>query len=451
VTGGVATRSMLGIAVAAAIFALSIGTAQARGGAYRASPHGSPATGVQRWPGAPRGACAQCHFAGGSSRTQDKDARHGGAGLFGPNDNGLCFSCHRGTDARSRFPTSSGYAQSSHGESPSMIWPGPAPLAREGSDAGRCVNCHDPHGAKDAAGVVPSMLIVRGDALCLRCHDGNRTSANVAADFVKPYRHGERRGVSGDEEVGCSACHDPHRAGAAAGSCFALVASPALAGARRVRISNGPAGSAPFLEEAPRDAGPFAAEFELCLRCHSAFGGRTGRADLATLLNPENRSFHPVEAQGRNLEIHPEAFTRGWRADRLVRCSDCHASDEPGRRGTHGSRYAYLLKKPYEATTARAGTSEGDLCFDCHAFATYARPGSANVHTRFAGHAAHAGRQIGCFACHDTHGSAAQPALLALRPDGIAAYAQLADGGTCTTSCHATTASSTKYPAQYPR
>jgi predicted CXXCH cytochrome family protein len=441
-------RCARSVLVAAALWLVASGTADARGGAYRATAHGNPATGVQRRPGVPRGACAQCHYAGG---TRGREGRFGSAGLFAPNDNGVCFTCHRGTDARSRFPNASTYTQSSHGSSPQLIWPGPTPRARSGSDAGRCVNCHDPHGAKDATGVIPAMLAIRGDALCLRCHDGSQASANIAADLSKPYRHGERRGVPGDAEAGCSACHDPHRASPPSGNRPAPAASPRLAGARRVRISNGPAGSAPFIEEAAQDAGPFAAEYELCLRCHSAYGGRSGRGDLALLLNPENRSFHPVEAQGRNLDVPAEAFTRGWRADRLVRCSDCHSSDDPGRPGTHGSRYEHLLKKPYAATTARVGTTEGDLCFDCHAYATYARAGAANVHTRFAGHASHTAKGIGCFVCHETHGSAAQPALVALRPEGLQAYSQNAAGGTCTTSCHTTTSFSATYTVQYPR
>jgi predicted CXXCH cytochrome family protein len=457
VSAGARRRARIGLLGAAAALALAAGApgpARATGGAYRQTAHGNPATGVMWRPGVPRGGCAQCHYAGGAAASDRR-----GNGLFSVNDNGLCFSCHRGTDAQRRFPTSSTYAQASHGASPNMTWPGPpqglrlrgrAATARPATDAGRCVNCHDAHGAKDASGVVPAMTVVRGDALCLRCHDGSRSSVDVASDFVKPYRHGEHGGLAGDQGAGCVACHDPHRAGGARGTRPAPAAAASLAGARRVRVTNGAAGAAPFLEDATRDDGAFAAEYEVCLRCHSGFAGRSGLQDLATLLNPENRSFHPVEAAGKNA-IRPEAFARGWRADSIVRCSDCHGSDDTGARGTHGSRYEHLLKKPYTVSTARAAPGEGDLCFSCHAFAAYARAGTASAATRFAGHASHAARQVGCFACHETHGSAAYPALVAIRPDAISSYVQRADGGTCTTVCHSTTPSSSAYTAQYPR
>jgi predicted CXXCH cytochrome family protein len=453
----------LALALVLAIPAVTLAT----GGAYRESPHGSRATGVFRVPGARRGECAQCHGSPLDPQgRRPRDGRH--AGLFAPNDNGLCLSCHRPTGG-GRFLGDPQYAQSAHARSRAMVWPGPAPRGRPAADAGKCVNCHDPHGAKDAAGLIPAMLRVREPALCLTCHSGS-AGPDVASPFAKSYRHplvADRGPVSantldvalpGAVRAGaatCSACHNPHVAGADPVRPRAPNASKALLGVARVRVSNGAPGTSPLFTAVPASDTSLVREYELCFKCHSNANGTPAlRADLAADLNPANASFHPVEAQGRNTGVDRRSFAQGWSPDRLVTCSDCHAPDGDAGRGPHGSSYPHILKKPYNATTRSQPTTELDLCFECHAYRTYGDPagGPASAFSRYPGHASHVAKGISCFGCHDAHGSAFQPALLALRSPGLSAYAQdIAGAANCTTSCHVTTPQTVSYRATYGR
>jgi predicted CXXCH cytochrome family protein len=433
--------------------------AAATSGAYRESPHGSRTTGVLRSPGA-RGDCVHCH--GGS---KDPRARFASPmkQSFTPTGNDDCISCH---DTPARGPSWLGgdlYGRSLHGIAPAMVWPGPTPRARPSSDAGKCVNCHDPHGTKDQAGLIPAMLRVRGPALCFRCHDGT-VAANVATAFSKAYRHplvasGGSSGAPGGPQFAatatfvtrpgrngpatdetCAGCHDPHTAGPACGAAPFSTDAPSLLGAPRVRVANGPSGATPTLTAvAAGDTSP-AREHEVCLRCHS--GARPGdvrvTADIGAALNSNNASFHPVEAPGRNATVDPRTFTQGWSADRPVRCSDCHAPDGGAGRGTHGSAYPHILKKPYPSGAGQRTISAGDLCFDCHRYAVYGDPagGSEGALSRFSGHGSHSGKGLSCWTCHDAHGSADLPGLLVLRSPGLTTYSRDVAAASCTTTCH---------------
>jgi predicted CXXCH cytochrome family protein len=435
--------------------------AGAKGGAFRDSPHGRRDSGVQRVPGQRRGACAQCH---GSPRDAAGGRVEGGRGhtkLFAPNDNGLCFTCHKAGLAVGTFLGEQQYAQSSHGRSPSATWPGPSPRPRPADDAGKCVNCHDPHGVKDAAGLVPDLLKVRGAALCLGCHGGN-PAPDVAAAFQKTYRHplvadgavALTSGVPGGAGATCGACHNPHAASSDPVRPRPPEAARALLGVARARVANGAAGSPPLQRLAPASDTAVVREYEICFKCHSGGAGRPPRgSDVAAALNPANASFHPVEAQGRNPGIDRRAFAQGWSAERLVACSDCHASDDGLVRGPHGSSYPRLLKKRHVTGPGAQHALESDLCFDCHAYGTYgdALGGAGGTFSRFAGHASHVAKGYSCWACHESHGSATLPALLALRSPGLIAFTQAPDGGSCTVSCHVTAPATASYRSAYPR
>jgi predicted CXXCH cytochrome family protein len=97
-----------------------------------------------------------------------------------------------------------------------------------------------------------------------------------------------------------------------------------------------------------------------------------------------------------------------------------------------------------------------DLCFDCHAWDTYANrtaPASTLAASRFnppataRGHAFHVGVSgYSCFACHLTHGSTQRTALVATgRAPGVAAFSQTPTGGSCTATCHGTATYSVNY------
>ena len=439
-----------------------VGLAAPRGAAipsasvYSQTRHGDPQRGVMRIPTDPTGDCAQCHD------------EHEGANpylLFAPNTNALCFTCHNIEGSAGIYPGSTVYNQSSHALSGRTVWPGRSPAARPPADAGQCLNCHDPHGTADASGLVPSLLVVREESLCLACHNGSQASSDLRSEFLKPFRHPVA--ISGRHEESehtpesfaasptnnrhaeCEDCHNPHLARPDPYPALAPNAPGDLLGVSRIRVTNGPAGARPiYTWKSPADTVTFPYEYELCFKCHSSWTTLpAGKEDLALTLNPANPSYHPVEAAGRDRSIKLEAFATGWSADRLTYCSDCHGSDDASDRGPHGSVYRSLLKKSYAETTFRQGMARTDLCFDCHAFAVYAdlsADSRAAAASRFnppsaaRGHAYHVGSLgYSCYACHQSHGSTRYPALLATgRSPGLTGFTATANGGTCTSSCH---------------
>lgn len=421
---------------------------------YETSKHGHPDTGVFRIPEEGRGACSQCH---------DEHASRGGVpnggpfnrALFTVEDETLCYVCHSVESSNTVFPGNVVWADSTHSTSLNAYWRGPVPRARSSADAGKCVNCHDPHAIEDALGVIPSMLRIREEAQCTGCHDGN-AGKDIETQLAKAYRHPIERNQrhtategansapaqyddSGSEprrHAECADCHNSHVARADVVPTTAPEASQRLYGVSRIRVFNGAAGTRPTYDW--RSAADLIdpREYEVCFKCHSSWTTLpAGRPDLAILTNPNNPSHHPIQGTGKNANIDPAAFVNGWSWDSTVYCSDCHGSDDALVRGPHGSINQYLLRSP-----------ASELCFSCHRWEVYADPlasAATEQASRFnlpdnRGHAYHVGSQnVPCSSCHVTHGSTTQPALIATgRNPGITIYTQTAAGGTCTPTCH---------------
>ena len=447
---------------AALALALLVGLLRARAQAgppasgYARSPHGDPLSGVLRVPTSPRGGCMHCH-----------DPRSAG----GRREKVRCQECHAAPSLLGVYPGAGAYARSAHA-SPWSIWP-EADRGRRPAEGGDCAACHDPHGRRDAAGLVPSLGRAREEGLCLACHDGSpakdvrpqpgQVHAHPWAASAGQHAAGERGpdaaqpGAPAARHAECVDCHNPHAVRRDAVRPLPPDAPGALLGVARVRVSNGAAGTAPaFSLAGPDDPSP-PREYEVCFRCHSAYAVlRPGAKDLAVAFNPANASTHPVEGRGANPGIAPGAFVPGWSADSTVLCSDCHSGDT-GVRGPHASSHGHLLRARYVAEPGRRAASPDDLCFGCHAYGAYAdaAAGAATLaQSRFnppnsaAGHAYHVAAQgIGCWTCHETHGSPTTPNLVAAgRTGGILAFAREAMGGSCTTSCHAPKAYGLNYP-----
>jgi len=363
----------------------------AKNGAYKFTLHGDADKGPQRRTDVPRGSCLQCHDQqadGYRSAIQ----RKADAGLFAPNDNNLCFACHS-------IPV---WTQSAHAQD-------------------KCIDCHDPHGVRDRDGVIEHMLSEREPQVCLRCHDGSR-AADIRTELTKSYVHGTR-----NRQAACSDCHNVHQVIKDPAPSSAD-ASNRLAGVSRVQVANGGAGVIPGYRLVAADDPGDPKEFEVCFKCHSSYAKQPfGQPDLARLTNPANASFHPIQAAGRNARISPEAFVNGFGPDSIITCSDCHDQ--------HGSFYRYLLKK-----------SQDDLCFDCHTREVYA---GGSTGSRFNTHALHVAiAKVQCFACHETHGSPRNAALIATgRMPGMNSYTQTPSGGNCISICH----SLQTYTVSYPR
>lgn len=447
---------------------IAAGTSSAWGGVFRETKHGNMTSGALRSSEYPRGSCGQCHIE--SSGTVKYPH-----GLWRENDNALCFTCHRVVNFSGIYPGLEVYETSNHQTDPRFVWPGPNPPPRwEAGAAGKCLNCHNPHGGKDRSGIIPSLLIAREEELCLTCHDGSPSVRDIAREIRKPYNHpalssqGKHRAdeagdpaaysyVGGNRHAECSDCHNAH---ATAGDPLAPV--PPTASNRnnrisRVRVMNGGAGTIPMYEYRPAfDTSSPVLEYEICFKCHSSWTQQPpGQQDLARLFNTNNASYHPVEGQGKNLFIRPEAFVDGRSATATIFCSDCHGTDDSNIRGPHGSRFDNILHKSYEAHSMKRLVSRDELCFSCHNFDTYVNPsGFSSAGSRFNppasanGHVFHVGQQdIPCYACHDSHGSPQFPALLVTgRSPGLISFSENATGGTCLSTCHGATAYQLNYP-----
>jgi predicted CXXCH cytochrome family protein len=417
------------------------------------------------------GECERCHTMHGGANGIPE-----GFALVGPDDNSLCAACHSQAWTGGSNPDPWTYARSSHGSDPNVVWPGPEPFPRtELGAAGKCVNCHDPHGWSDAQGTIPGLRYAREEALCLRCHDGSPAAANVASDFLKPYTHPiSVSGVHADtlesasdafgaapenrRHAECEDCHNPHVASADPMPPLAPNLSRANLGVSRVRAIQGSAGAPPsyaFIPGSDTLSTPVA-EYQLCYKCHSSWTVQpSAQTDLALVLNPSNPSFHPVEASGADPTIALSAFTPGWSPMSRVRCGDCHGSDFGTSRSPHGSNYRYILRRPYLPSTLPRMMDRDDLCFTCHAWSVYADPGapeSMRSASRFnapgvtKGHAEHAAASVPCGACHVTHGSTTQRHLIAVsQSPGILSFSETASGGTCMPTCHGPATYSVNY------
>jgi predicted CXXCH cytochrome family protein len=480
--GGLRGRHYLWAGVPALAIALVVAVARQadpRGGVYTQTKHGNASTGVRRTRDWPVGSCQQCH------------AQHSGNAfaLFAPNTNALCAGCHGAPAANGIYQGPTAYNASSHARSTVMVWPGPdpgvdrgGPRAKLPADAGKCVNCHTPHGSRDAAGLIPSLVFSREEKLCVVCHDGSPASKNVKADLAKTYRHpgGTVTGRHDEAEGGtparygatptnnrhaeCVDCHNPHMAKADTALLSAPAASNRLLGVGRVAVINGVAGAVPsYAYRGPADRSQ-ALEYEICFKCHSSWttlppSTPSGGApkDMAVQFNPNNRSYHPVEAAGKNSNINANAFVNNWNATKTMYCTDCHTSDATAARGPHGSLYNYILKMDYRASGSQRTTSSTELCFDCHRYDTYANSRAAaavqaysrwNSPTAPGGHAFHVGeKRQPCYACHESHGSPTLPGLLVTgRSPGLTSYTQSLVGGTCAQTCHPARTYSVNYP-----
>jgi len=438
-------------------------------GVFHQTGHGDDASGVRRLPTRPTGSCGQCHSEGSGQVRYSE-------GLWRANDNALCYTCHAVEDGSGTYPGQRVYQTSPHALDSRSVWPGPVPRPRDDLEAaGKCLNCHDPHGAEDRTGPIPGLLISREETLCLSCHDGDPADADVAREMAKPFAHAGRRtrGTHAADEGGdptryayaggarhasCSDCHNAHASYPDASPPMAPQASRANAWVGRVRVINGGPGAIPAYEYlAPLVESPAPLEYEICFKCHSSWTRQPpGQPDLARLLNPANPSYHPVEGPGNNPGIRPDAFVPGIDASRVIFCGDCHGSDDPDVRGPHGSTYPDLLRRPYDTAPAAALVGPDDLCFQCHDYDTYANPyGAAGDASRFnppaaaGGHGFHVGEHgVSCHACHDSHGSPEHPALMTTdRFPGLTRFSSTHDGGTCQSTCH----DSASYNLNYPR
>jgi predicted CXXCH cytochrome family protein len=444
-------------------------------GTYDSTLHGSDTRGVARVAGVEKGDCSHCHSSHGSGATAGTTTH--GMLLFAANDDQLCFECHAGHGAEKVFLGQLEAETNAHAVSGAFRWPGPDPPARPGGDTGKCLNCHDPHGAADNQGLIPSMNVSREEGECLACHDLSGPAADdIQRELQRAYAHptlttGGRHAVDegGDpnafgvtaRHAECEDCHNPHAARETSGTAIAPFANEPLRGVSSLAVQNGAPGTVPNFtwRDGSQNLLQGPQEYEVCFKCHSSWSNLgTGQEDLALTTNPNNPSGHPIQGQGGDPNIRPESFVNGWNASSVTRCSDCHGSADPNApAGPHGSDQRWLLKGWHPSNPGFQTTPSDALCFQCHRRDTYANDGASNTvkgYSRFndpadEGHTKHVDdERVPCAACHVSHGSTNRPSMIWV--DGnprINSYTQTANGGSCNASCH----SSESYSINYPR
>jgi len=435
-------------------------SASSTDGVYTSTKHG---TSVKRISGESDGDCIHCHD---EHASRDGVPTSGGPYdylLFKRNDNDLCYTCHNLSGKNNVYQGSTIYNSSSHATDSNTYWPGTTPPARTSSDNGKCLNCHTPHGYKDASGLIPGLTFSREEKLCQTCHDGSPTT-NIKGEITKTYRHptsdytdrhsqseGDtpRDFGSSNRHAECVDCHNPHYAKSDA-SQRPPDASNLIKGVSGIDVINGLAGTHPSYNYISPST-DISYEYQLCFKCHSSWTTQpVGQSDMATLFNYNNPSYHPIESAGKNLNINDDAFVNRWTSTSKMYCSDCHTSDNTLIRGPHGSSNNHILKKNYPVTSHTAVSTE--LCFDCHKYDTYANndftptpPLTKEIiwgYSRFNLHIKHVvEEQVSCYSCHNSHASTSLKHLIVTgRTPGVTAYTEspnTSTAGNCTSTCHA--------------
>lgn len=258
------------------------------------------------------------------------------------------------------------------------------------SDGGgpyKCIACHGP------ANTMPQGLAALAGQL-----------KDLTKDFSKNYRHPVfvKRGTHSAREVlpetnpaaprhsECVDCHSPH---------YVSSENP-YAGLKGKRAGN--------------FATPITKEFELCYLCHAESANLPLKStNKRAEFNTGNPSFHPVEAEGKNLAV--VSLLRPYREKKtaandisILKCGDCHGSDDASApKGPHGSKYEGLLVDNYATGDGIQESSYAyAICYRCHKRSSIMGNESFPSHSRhIAGERNFKGGGTSCQTCHNSHGS----------------------------------------------
>lgn len=423
--------------------------------------------------------CSSCHDP--HSETNPKFLHVGytdGGGYGSP----LCLTCHN----KRYWGTLDRVANATHREA-IIQWNGVginpwhvaghnlANDANSTNKANGCESCHQPHNAATSGSRI---LKQDGEAgVCLVCHNGNVVTdpaKNIDAAMNKTYRHPSKEvsydgrhspkrmsdgkvreepaNLGTNRHAECEDCHNPHAVSpgvspapnSAVPNSTNNLAAPVNKGVWGVQPTWPAAWTAVTSYNVVDDV---QYQHELCFKCHSyyAFGASpppdpyshiTGgiNTDQAKEFNPNNPSYHPVVAAGKNSFSNASSgnyaasLINGMTPTSVFTCSECHSDSDPaagGLKGPHGSDVWPIIWGPYDYTTG-ISTSSNHLCFKCHDYNVYAGSDYTTTvnKTGFRGtvggsnknlHARHVGmRDMPCMACHTAvpHGSSNRALLI---------------------------------------
>ncbi len=206
--------------------------------------------------------------------------------------------------------------------------------------------------------------------------------------------------------VGCADCHNPHVVN------DQQAELPYVSGATR---------GVPGVDRNGAEVATATYEYEICFRCH---GDNTPDAEFIPRVvsstntrldfDAGNPSFHPVVEMGRGADVPsiPSALEPRLTPSDQIGCTSCHADDEGGSRGPHGSDFAPILKERYETIDGTGESYESyALCYRCHERTSILADESFRTRAfrttpSGGGHSGHLAAGAPCSACHDPHGVA---------------------------------------------
>jgi len=348
----------------------------------------------------------------------------------------LCTTCHQ----------IAGWEGSAHATSPASVvgvlprsprtWPTYTQLNEWG-----CETCHTPHFAPTGAQLLnfttdppdpftctsagchsdepaPGHLVAAAPPGSAATPGASASGSGIATQIRKPSAHREvpgamqQRAASGGRSnsrsssfgVTCIDCHNPHV------STDVEVEAPYAGGALK-----GVSG----VDRNGIDVASVRYEYEVCLKCH---GDQSSDFDFVPRVipdtnkrrafDPSNPSFHPVMAMGKTIGVPsiPSNLEPSMSASTMMNCSTCHADDEGGSGGPHGSVYAPILRERYEtADNSQESYENYALCYRCHDRTSILSDQSFRAKTMGTtpsggGHRGHLMDGAPCSACHDPHG-----------------------------------------------
>jgi predicted CXXCH cytochrome family protein len=326
----------------------------------------------------------------------------------------ICQSCHSLNGATTHLRSTKAYSPA----------PGSTAPYATVADAG-CMACHRTHGAASKGQLLRMKDADADQAVCVGCHTTGQSGADVAREAMKLSSHAVTTGahdaaegptnaakrlpeatVGAARHATCVDCHNPHEA----------TDRPPM-GARIAGSLDGVWG----IDEYGRRVEVSQFEYEICFKCHadsanqpSSWGAtrvRRGGADqnLRRVFGATAASSHPVLGPARAADSPSLKAPLGITS--VIRCSDCHASDDgpgaggTGPRGPHGSMFRPLLERNY-ATSDFTAETPGNyaLCYKCHD-----RDILLSASSAFRLHRRHVVDQLApCSACHSAHGVSAQ-------------------------------------------
>ena len=340
----------------------------------------------------------------------------------------LCTSCHQIAGWESSAHATSTLPVGTNLPRPPKTWPNYTTLGEWG-----CETCHTPHFAPTAehllnftAGTDPFSCTTSG------CHASGPgpphlaasgraggASTDIGTQIRKVSAHHETPGLisatlrnrgtssrSGFPGVGCADCHNPHVG--TTQKAEAPFASGLLRGVSGVDRNGGIVSAVTY-------------EYEVCFKCH---GDNSPNPELIhrviagtntrLAFSVDNPSYHPVVETGKNFNVPsiPSSFQPAMNVSQQIYCTSCHADDEGGSRGPHGSSFRPILKERYEMGDSTIESFDNyALCYRCHDRNSILRDDSfrkkAMPATRSGGgHSGHLNAGIPCSACHDPHGVA---------------------------------------------